>query len=465
MARLPLVSPRILVLEGLYADTADIISDCGGIGIEASPWNMDAVVTKLKSGNIDGLLLTGGGDVNPAHYGEPISAITQAPDHTRDATELYALRYARAHKIPVLGICRGSQIMCVSMGGKLVQDIHLYSDAWMVHNGVSHDVYPTNSSRTFSRFCLDAPLSAISLHHQCVAYPGRGMRIAATAPDGTPEAIESKDGLMLGVQFHPEMTAYKDEQAFAIFRWLVETAARRRGGRAQAVNFRDACDDYYERLTKSWQQYTYDDDSVSTTITTLGYEDSPASTQASNPGLPARTSSPRRKAGDAAIPSMRTHSTREMVQLIESTTGQSVMVTDENGVVIDSTCEDMDDDYDRCEQPFDCDLAKAAMIAAETGRDPRLPGKELVRIQEDVLNRHIEISLRTCPTCHIMFDLIEDCDDHKKYVHPQGSRALNERYPDMQPPPGDPAWEDVTDEVAQLTRELGFTPEDVKSIW
>jgi len=449
--RLPLVSPRILVLEGLYADTADIISDCGGIGIEVSPWDMSNVEAKLKSGNIDGLLLTGGTDVNPQHYGEKPCQHTQTPDNTRDATELYALRYARANKIPVLGICRGSQIMCVSQGGKLVQDIHLYSDAWMVHSGVCHDVFPTNSSRTFRRFCPDGTLSAISLHHQCVAYPGRGMRVAALAPDGTPEAIESKDGLMLGVQFHPEMTAYKDEQAFNIFRWLVETAARRRGGRAEAVIFRDACEDYYERISRSWHQYVQDD---GYSTVTLEYEDVTASTQASNPGRPAGASRTSRKAGDPAIPSMRTDSTREMVQLIESTTGQSVMVTDENGVVIDSTCEDMDDDYDRCEQPYNCDLAKQAVLAAQDAPEwPALAG----------MNRHIELSLRTCPTCHIMFDLIEDCDDHKRYVHPQPNRALNERYPDMQPPPGDPAWEDVTNEVAQLTRELGFVPEDMEA--
>lgn len=453
----PTVAPRILVLEGLYADTADIIDDCGGIGIEASPWNMTEVEEKIAKG-IDGVLLTGGTDVNPKRYGERPCPTTQSPDYTRDYVELAVLDYARKARIPVLGICRGSQIMCVSRGGTLTQDIGLYTDAWFSHTSTQHDVCAADGARTFRQACLGDDMHVISLHHQCVAKPGEGMRIAALSIDGTPEAIESKDGLMLGVQFHPEMDAYNNPQAFGIFRWLVSTAARRMGGKAKAANFHDAAATYRATVQRAWRTYERDAQ-ASFPAWADDYEGTSsqwaASTQACNPGGPARETRPHRKAGDPSIPSMRTTapSEREMVSIIENASGQSLIVTDSHGNVIDSTCEDCTDEYD-------C----AAACQAYPMDTPR---------SDWVNTPELELSLRICPTCHIMFDCIEDCDDHKKFVHPQEPLALlnpgppveeqtwAQRFAEMhEPPAGHPDWQDIDEEVLRIAQENGYEPTD-----
>lgn len=361
----------------MYADTASIIDACGGIGIEASPWNFKDVSTKLKSGTIDGLLLTGGSDVNPARYGQKPCHYTQTPDDLRDFVELHALDYAREHKIPVLGICRGSQIMCVSSGGTLTQDIQLYREPWYAHGGTQHDAIATDDAITFRQACLADDVHAMSLHHQCVDTVGPGMRIAATAKDGTPEAIESKDGLWLGVQFHPEMSAFENSSCFSIFRWLVETAARRKGGKAPAVNFRDAVDDYYDSSELAWTTWVseqeekerrwWEDSPTSSSTRDPGgwtifdpYDDDDSyeeGTTASNPGRKKKAAAryKPRKAGDPSIPSMR------------------------EPEVIDGTC---------IEVPFGAQDRNA-------------------RAKADLEN-----ALHTCPSCAMKFDCIEDCDDH-----------------------------------------------------
>lgn len=472
--RKPVVAPRILVLEGLWADTTDIVTDAGGVGIEASPWRMEDVKKQLESGRIDGLLLTGGTDVNPEHYGQKACPYTQSPDYTRDEVELYALDWARRNKAPVLGICRGSQIMCVATKGTLTQDVQsMRPDTFLPHTSTTHFVFPAEKSTVFKRACPDM-MKAMSLHHQCVDTPGPGMRIAAFAPDGTPEAIESKNGLMLGVQFHPEMSAYEDETAFGIFRWLVETAATRKGGRARAVTFREAVQDYKDR--RSFAYFGYRDDAYPDSWEAWedyynGKGTSPGTTS-SNPGGPRIEGRkyPSRKAGEPSLPSQRTPTTREMVNLIESSTGGGVIVTDAAGNVIDSTCED-DVDYvywdgkqdcvvtdlgepidyetidwnavewggnyeERCPAPFDCDAAQRA-YPTDT---PRSTDEVVAAIEQELL---------ICPTCLIKFDLIEDCDDHIKYIHPKPTtrdpmERLYRRFPEMyaEPPQGDPAWDD-----------------------
>jgi putative glutamine amidotransferase len=451
-----IIAPRILVLEGLYADTADLVTDAGGVGIEASPWNWTDVQAKLKSGTIDGLLLTGGGDVNPLEYGQEPCPLTQSPDHMRDFVELECLKYARANKIPVLGICRGSQIMCVSQGGTLIQDIPLYTEAWTPHQGSEHRVIACGT--TFKRACNGEEIDAVSLHHQCVNFPGYGMRIAARAFDGTPEAIESKDGLMLGVQFHPEMTAYKDPMAFSIFRWLVETAARRAGGKAKAVNFRDAADDYHERLAYAWHHYKVDADPDDTYST--GWQDDEGttsgtqSTSAASPGGRARgTTTSHRKAGDPAIPSMREDapSQREMVKLIEMSTGQSVTVLDKNGRALGETIGA--DPAWPWREPAEVIEGEYCPLPTDTPRSGYL--------DDASANAILERELLICPTCHVRFDLIEDCDDHKKYVHPVNEQTWAQRFADMNEPPlGDDAWEDLDDLVMKHARQGGFEPTD-----
>src|SRR6266498_167731 len=287
--------PQILVLEGMMGDTCDLITAAGGEATESNPWSYQLVERALLSGYYDGLVLTGGSDINPKLYGEEIkSSEVYGIDLIRDETEVMALEIAKKQGIPVLGICRGSQIMCAFRGGKLYQHIGTS------HRGGHHMVYAAPEAKTWKRACNSRDMEVISIHHQCVRRPGKGMRIAAYAHDGTPEAIESKDGLWLGVQYHPEMAGWDNANCWAIFEWLVGAAARVRGGRAPKRPFRNSAQ--YRAEAQSWMvewwrkrqerqeenDYFYHHD---------GYQ-LPQTTSTAVARLP-------RKAGEPSLPSMR----------------------------------------------------------------------------------------------------------------------------------------------------------------
>jgi hypothetical protein len=136
----------------------------------------------------------------------------------RDLTEWCALDRAKELGVPVLGICRGAQIMAVHNGGKLTQ--HLPG-----HSGTDHPV-TTERNTTFAK-TIGKGMMTISLHHQVVRRHGAGFRVAARAGEGTIEAIESTDGRCLGVQFHPEMNWSRNSDSRAIFAWLTGEAAHR----------------------------------------------------------------------------------------------------------------------------------------------------------------------------------------------------------------------------------------------
>lgn len=432
------VRPNILVLEGLWNDTADLCEIAGANVVETTPWNELRVKAELKSGKYHGILLTGGSDVNPQLYGEDPHPKVYGIDHIRDSVELFALEYARANGLAVLGICRGSQIMCVSQGGKLVQDIPSYMQPIHYHQSDDHHVFAVPGARSFRRACLGTTGKFTSLHHQCVRRPGRGMKIAARAADGTVEAIESKDGLMLGVQFHPELSACVDEQSFGFFRWLVQTAARVAGGRAEKVDYSTAMSEYLEyqleaveqaktdaQLDAEWTSHTdygaacgYSN-TVRTDTPRSGWADPDEGTR-----LLEQASRTHRKAGDPAIPSMR----KTISEVIEETTGAKPYIIE--APVIEEISEE---EYFRLRE---------------------------INAQMQV-QRQLEESSLTCPECHIRFDLIEDRDDHCKYVHPTPPFAnAQARFPELEPPPGHEAWDDHEDEYERLMRENGFDPRD-----
>jgi putative glutamine amidotransferase len=158
----------------------------------------------------DGLLLSGGGDVNPGLYGESLHPNANPPDDDRDATEIALVTKARAEGIPTLAICRGIQTVNVALGGSLLQDIPSQLDT-----DILHDAREGRKSRTHevilepgSRLSVAAGATRItvnSLHHQAVARLAPGLRATGHAPDGIIEGIES-DGewWMIGVQWHPE---------------------------------------------------------------------------------------------------------------------------------------------------------------------------------------------------------------------------------------------------------------------
>ncbi len=164
---------------------------------------------------IDGVLLTGGGDVDPVLYGEDRDPTVEDAEPGRDEFEIDLVRRAMSADVPVLGICRGSQVLNVAAGGTLVQDIPSAVPSELAHsikdpkNTIAHVI--TVSPRSRLRDALGPTIDAAntcrvnSRHHQSVGRLGTGLVTSAVAADGVIEGIE-RDGasFCLGVQWHPE---------------------------------------------------------------------------------------------------------------------------------------------------------------------------------------------------------------------------------------------------------------------
>lgn len=162
-----------------------------------------------------GLLLTGGPDVDPARYGEAAHESVTGIDPARDEYEIALARAAVAADIPVLAICRGMQVLNVAMGGTLVQDIPTQVFAALTHQlkmplfGLAHEVWLIKGShvwRLMEEKLRDAEaLDVNSRHHQSVKKVADGFEVTATAPDGVIEGMERKGAkFCVGVQWHPE---------------------------------------------------------------------------------------------------------------------------------------------------------------------------------------------------------------------------------------------------------------------
>lgn len=179
----------------------------------------------------DGLLLTGGHDVDPARYGALPSPALEAIDPARDALDFALFQGAWDRRLPILAICRGLQVVNVALGGTLWQDLPTEHPGPVQHNqgepraNRSHDVAIAPGSR-LARIAGDA-LRVNSFHHQAVRNPAPGLRVTATASDGVIEAMESDDQQrwLLAVQWHPEeFHAAADSADQRLFAALAEAA-------------------------------------------------------------------------------------------------------------------------------------------------------------------------------------------------------------------------------------------------
>ncbi len=174
---------------------------------------------------LDGLVLAGGEDVDPARYGHAPHPRAGAPCPERDAWELALLDAALAAGTPVLGICRGMQLMNVHAGGTLVQ--HLPDEVGHTGHNPQVGVFSSHTVKavpgTVTAGLLPGAVEVATHHHQAVGGLGAGLVASAYAEDGTIEALEYPgDGFALGVQWHPEMR--DDARVVAA---LVEAASRR----------------------------------------------------------------------------------------------------------------------------------------------------------------------------------------------------------------------------------------------
>ena len=170
---------------------------------------------------IAALVIGGGDDIGPEHYGGDLEAKVKA-DPERDKLEIEWIRRALEEDIPMLGICRGAQLINVVLGGSLHQDIRELRKRTYNRPGL----LPTKQVRLdpqshIAGICGKARLRVNSLHHQAVKDPGESIRVVGRDLDEIAQAIEcSKDRKVIGVQWHPEYLIYLPSH-FALFRWLV----------------------------------------------------------------------------------------------------------------------------------------------------------------------------------------------------------------------------------------------------
>lgn len=186
-------------------------------------------------GSLDGLLLTGGEDVHPRHYGDGRRPACQEPDEERDAFELAVARRAIGAGKPTFGICRGLQLINVALGGTLYQDVGEFGPTELTHAmPVERRGEPAHRVRIVPGTRLAAitqreEVEVTSTHHQVVRNLAPGLRVNAAAPDGIIEGFEGTGGsFLLAVQWHPERLVASHEEHAALFRALTEAAEHSR---------------------------------------------------------------------------------------------------------------------------------------------------------------------------------------------------------------------------------------------
>ena len=208
--------------------------------VGAVPWMVPLLHDDLATlreiyDRLDGVLLAGGVDMDPATYGEERTELCGSIDPARDAVELQLARWANADRKPLFGICRGLQVINVALGGSLYQDVTAQ------HTGaIKHDYFPTSGfprehlahevtlaegSRLHRVFERDRIL-VNSMHHQGIRRLGTGLQVTATADDGLIEAVEMTDGhYLVAVQWHPEVFEATDPHVFNLLRDFIKATA------------------------------------------------------------------------------------------------------------------------------------------------------------------------------------------------------------------------------------------------
>ena len=214
----------------LYTTYTGMIRRAGGLPIVLTPGPPEEAEAIL--GRIDGLLLAGGGDVDPARYGGYTHETVYAVDPLRDEFEVALARGAAERRLPTLAICRGMQITNVALGGTLIVDIGVtYPDA-LEHRRhgpavvePQHTVTVEPGSTTSKALGTDI-VETNTIHHQALRDVAGGLRVTARAHDGIIEAVEPTDDdwPMWGVQWHPEYLGEGDSPSLAIFEALVVAA-------------------------------------------------------------------------------------------------------------------------------------------------------------------------------------------------------------------------------------------------
>lgn len=177
---------------------------------------------------LDGFMLLGGCDIDPRHFGEAVAPECGKIFPERDEIELFCLRRVFERDLPIMTICRGTQVLNVFLGGTLYQDL---PSALGTHHDLGVDIHPAHVVRmregsTVSRIAGAFEMPTNSSHHQSVKDLGDGLVVSARMSDGVIEAIERPGSrFVLGLQWHPELTLDQDDTSIKFFRALVAESA------------------------------------------------------------------------------------------------------------------------------------------------------------------------------------------------------------------------------------------------
>jgi putative glutamine amidotransferase len=200
------------------------------------PLRIDDRALRAIYERLDGVIVSGGGDIEPASYGAVASPLSVEIDPDRDHIEFQLARWAIEDDKPLLGICRGNQLLNVALGGTLIQDIGTEvpttirhdgpDDAWFIRH--AHDVQVARGSRLYDALGLsDELLPVNSMHHQAVKDIAAPLCVVARAPDGVVEGLEHPGRrFAVAVQWHPEALSGRETAQRRLFEAFVSAAGR-----------------------------------------------------------------------------------------------------------------------------------------------------------------------------------------------------------------------------------------------
>jgi putative glutamine amidotransferase len=197
-----------------FAPNAAAIERAGGLPV-LIPTGLDAATLRAIYDRMDGIFVPGGGDVNPECYGAPQHPLTDRIVDARDTLEISLVQWSAADDVPLLGVCRGNQVINVALGGTLIQDIpsqleseinHRFRPEGVAYPQDGHTIDIEPGSHLAEIIGTTTNVTVNTLHHQSVEKLAPGLIITAHAPDGVVEGLEMRGKhFLIGVQWHPEI--------------------------------------------------------------------------------------------------------------------------------------------------------------------------------------------------------------------------------------------------------------------
>ncbi len=222
--------PELHKINASPRNISKAVTMAGGIPI-ILPVNEPEIARKY-AGLIDGLILAGGEDVTPELYGEDARNSIKVTYPKRDRAEVAITKEAISKGIPILGICRGLQLLNVIYGGTLYQDITENEDIFVKHIQETPSNHPIHTIKveedSYLASFMANEIQVNSFHHQIIRDLGEGLSISAMSSDGAIEAIEAIDEnqSVVAIQWHPENLYYKDDDHFSLFKNLVDRSRK-----------------------------------------------------------------------------------------------------------------------------------------------------------------------------------------------------------------------------------------------